>query len=130
MKKQARLVLAGVTSLIFVVAVWAVPPAAHNSNSLSAAAIEQTVPQTKSTSGTISAVEKTSFTITLVPTNRMNATDPVARQDAPNTMTFVVDKNTTIEGKLQVGSNADVTYRDDSSGNHVAIGVHVSPPKM
>ena len=44
-------------------------------------------------------------------------------------MTFLVDKNTIIDGKLVVGSNADVTYRDDSSGNHVAVGVRVTVPK-
>ena len=29
-------------------------------------------------------------------------------------MTFQIDKNTTVDGKLKVGANADVTYREDS----------------
>ena len=36
--------------------------------------------------------------------------------------------NTTIEGILAVGANADVTYRDDN-GYLVAIGVRVTPPQ-
>jgi hypothetical protein len=46
--------------------------------------------------------------------------DPKAKS-----MTFVVDKNTTIEGKLQVNANADVTYREDN-GRNIAITVHVA----
>jgi len=41
-------------------------------------------------------------------------------------MKFVMDKNTTVDGKLQVGANADVTYREDS-GKNLAISVHVAP---
>jgi hypothetical protein len=40
-------------------------------------------------------------------------------------MTFQIDKNTTVDGKLQVGANADVTYREEE-GKFVAINVRVS----
>jgi hypothetical protein len=40
-------------------------------------------------------------------------------------MTFAIDKNTTVDGKLQVGSTADVTYRQNN-GSNVAISIHVS----
>jgi len=40
-------------------------------------------------------------------------------------MTFHIDKNTTIEGKLKVNANADVTYREDN-GKNTAISVHVT----
>jgi hypothetical protein len=40
-------------------------------------------------------------------------------------MTFAIDKNTTVDGKLKVGSTADVTYRQDN-GVNVAISIHVS----
>jgi hypothetical protein len=40
-------------------------------------------------------------------------------------MMFVIDLNTTVDGKLTVGANADVVYRDDN-GNHVAVSVTVS----
>ena len=40
-------------------------------------------------------------------------------------MTFVIDKNTTIEGKLKINANAEVTYRDDN-GKNIAISVRVT----
>src|SRR5579863_5923666 len=128
MKKQTRLAMIGAVGLIFGAAVWAAPTTKHYSNSLSAAAIEQDTPQTQSASGTISAVNKTDFVLT-VQAIKGSRDQMIAQEDTPKSMTFQVDNNTTIEGKLQVGSNADVTYRDDRSGNHVAIGVKVTPPK-
>jgi len=127
MKKEARLVFAGVLSLVFMAAVWALPPTTHITTSNRAAVVEQDVPQTQAASGMISAVDKSSFTLTLAPSLGANGRENFAQQDPPKSMTFVIDKNTTIEGKLQVGSNADVTYRDDSGGNHLAIGVRVTP---
>jgi Cu/Ag efflux protein CusF len=122
MKNGTRFFLAAMFSAILITAVWAVPPATHNTN-----VTVQDAAQTQSASGTISAVDKDAFTITLAPSKgALVAT--VAQQDPPKSMTFVVDKNTTIEGKLAVGANADVTYRDDN-GNHVAIGVRVTPPQ-
>jgi hypothetical protein len=40
-------------------------------------------------------------------------------------MTFVMDKNTAIEGKLKVNATAEVTYREDS-GKNIAISVKVT----
>ena len=122
MKKEARFFLAAVSSLILIAAVWGAPPATHNTT-----IAVQAAAQTQSAYGTISAVDKSTFTITLPPTPPVSMAS-VAQQDPPKSMTFVVDKNTTIEGKLRVGANADVTYRDDN-GNHVAIGVRVTPPQ-
>ena len=42
------------------------------------------------------------------------------------TMTFLIDKNTTVEGTLKVDSNAAVTYREDN-GSNIAISVSVTP---
>jgi hypothetical protein len=128
MKKQTRLAMIGAVGLIFGAAVWAVPATKHYSNSPSAAVIEQDTPQTQSASGTISAVNKTNFVLT-VQAIKGTRDQMIAQEDTPKSMTFQVDNNTTIEGKLQIGSNADVTYRDDRSGNHIAIGVKVTPPK-
>ncbi len=122
MKKETRLFLAATFSLILISAVAALPPSTPTSN-----LAVQAAAQTQSASGTISAVDKSSFTITLAPMSK-EAMASVAQQDTPKSMTFTIDKNTTIEGKLQVGSSADVTYRDDN-GSHVAIGVRVTPPK-
>jgi hypothetical protein len=44
----------------------------------------------------------------------------------PKTMTFQIDKNTSVTGKLAVGSNADVSYRTDN-GNNIAVSVSVTP---
>ena len=126
MRKQTRLALAGVVVLMFVVAVCSVPSAAQYSNSSTAVTIAQDAPQTQSVSGTISAVNKTNFVLTLQ-TVKGSGLETVAQQDPPKSMTFQIDNNTTIEGKLAVGSNAEVTYRDDRSGNHMAIGVKVTP---
>jgi Cu/Ag efflux protein CusF len=46
-------------------------------------------------------------------------------QTSPKTMTFMIDKNTTVDGKLKVGANADVTYREEG-GNNIAVSVRVS----
>jgi hypothetical protein len=47
------------------------------------------------------------------------------QETSQKSMTFQIDKNTTVDGKLQVGANADVTYREDG-GKFVAISVRVS----
>jgi Cu/Ag efflux protein CusF len=122
MKNGTRFFLAAMFGVILITAAWAVPPATHNTN-----VTVQDAAQTQSASGTISAVDKDAFTITLAP-SKTTSVAAVAQQDPPKSMTFAVDKNTTIEGKLAVGANADVTYRDDN-GNHVAIGVRVTPPQ-
>jgi hypothetical protein len=41
-------------------------------------------------------------------------------------MTFGIDKNTTIEGRLQIGSTAEVTYRE-ANGKLLAISVRIAP---
>lgn len=124
MKNKTRIFLTGtLSSLLLVSAAMAIPPATQAPPS----GAPQAAAQTQSASGTISAVEKDTFTITLAPSKNMSAVAP-GQQDAPKSMTFNVDKNTTIEGKLAVGASADVTYRDDN-GNHVAIGVRVTPPQ-
>jgi len=123
MKNKTRILLATTFSLILVTAAMAIPPATQAPPS----GAPQAAAQTQSASGTISAVQKDSFTITLAPSKNMSAVSS-AQQDTPKSMTFNVDKNTTIEGKLTVGASADVTYRDDN-GSHVAIGVRVTPPQ-
>jgi hypothetical protein len=117
--RYTRVLFVSALALVFAVALSAqeqVPP-------------QQTPPQTQSASGTISAVASNSFTITLQKTVA-TASGPSAQEDQPKSMTFLVDKNTTVDGKLAVGSNADVTYRDDSAGNHLALAVRVTPTKQ
>jgi hypothetical protein len=128
MKKQTRLAMIGVVGLIFGAAVSAFPTTTHESGSRLTVAIQENVSQTQSASGTISEVNKTNFVLT-VQAIKGTRDQMIVQEDTPKSMTFQVDNNTTIEGKLAVGSSAEVTYRDDRSGNHVAIGVKVTPPK-
>jgi len=82
-------------------------------------------PQTQTVSGKITAVDKSSFSITVATAKNSNPGQQLTEQGgSPQTMTFAIDKNTTVDGKLKVGANADVTYRQDG-GNNVAISVHV-----
>lgn len=108
-----RIGIATLASLMLVAALWAMPPATQ-----STATAQQTQAAPLSVSGKITAVAKDSFTLSVA--------QQLAQQDPkPKTMTFVIDKNTTIEGKLQVNANAEVTYREES-GRNIAISVHVA----
>lgn len=95
-----------------------------NANALShdATAVSdvQVPDEAQSVTGTIASVGKNSFTLTL------GSAMSQREQTSPRTMMFLIDKNTTIDGKLRVGANADVTYREDN-GNNVAISVRVAP---
>jgi hypothetical protein len=75
--------------------------------------------ETRSITGTIAAVGENSFTLSLATAISNEA------QDTPKAMTFVIDRNTTVDGKLRVGASADVTYRQDN-GSYVAINVRVA----
>jgi Cu/Ag efflux protein CusF len=117
MSKEMRIAFSALASLALAAATFAVP-GAHKQTP---AAQEQQA-QTQSVSGKIASVDKSSFTLTVG-----SAVNPGQQmsQTAPKTMTFLIDKNTTVDGKLQVGANADVTYRQDG-GNNIAVSVRVS----
>ena len=125
MNNPRRIVLAILASLVLVAAVWAIPPATAGRSTHQAVTPAQAAPAPQSVSGKIASVGKDSFTLTV------GESHPTGHQLAQSsagakTMTFVIDKNTTIEGKLKVNANADVTYREDN-GNNIAISVHVTP---
>jgi hypothetical protein len=81
----------------------------------------QTSPEAQSVTGTISSVKKKSFTLTIASAISNGAS---SQQTNPKSMTFLMDKNTTIDGQLRVGASANVTYREDN-GNNIAINVRV-----
>jgi|SRR5215467_9450990 len=122
MKNTLRLTLATLAGVILVVAAWGLPPATHGST-YPTLTTEQTPSATQSVSGKIASVTKDSFTLT-VASNQTSAAQQLAQAE-PKTMTFVIDKNTTIEGKLKVNANAEVTYREES-GKNIAVSVHVA----
>ena len=121
MKIEARIVCSALASLFLTVAVWALPRA--HGTAQTNPTNEQTAPQTQSVTGKIASVGNNSFTLT-VGSSASSQEQQLQQQTAPKTMNFLIDKNTTIEGKLQVGATADVTYREDN-GNNIAISVRV-----
>ena len=123
MKNPRRIVFVTLTSLILVAAALGLPPATTGGSTHPAVTTEQTPAAPQSVSGKITAIGKDSFTLAV---GNRPAGHQLAQDPAPKSMTFVIDKNTTIEGKLKVNANADVTYREDN-GNNVAISVHVTP---
>ena len=90
-------------------AVWSQPlPVQPNSTRPLAAAAEN-----QSISGKISSVGDASFAIDILKENQQ-----------PQTMQFLVDGNTKVEGKLTVGAQAMVEYHADGEKN-VAVRVVV-----
>ena len=121
MKKELKLILSAMASLILVAVVCALPATLPNTNTTH----EQTAAPTQSVSGKIAEVQKTSFTLNVGPSRKMSNLGQELQEPTQKSMTFQIDKNTTVDGKLQVGANADVTYREDA-GKYVAISVRVS----
>jgi hypothetical protein len=126
MKKDSRIVVSALASFALASAICLFPPAATNANA-KRRAHAQDATQTQAVSGKIASVGKTSFTLT-VKSDHVSTQSPDQNQTpAPtDTMRFRIDSNTTVDGTLQVGANADVTYREDSSGNNLAISVRVT----
>jgi hypothetical protein len=121
MRKETRIALNVVAILVLVAIVRALPAKPLPSSARS----QQETAQTQSVSGKIATVGKNSFTITLEATHMSNQGHHLQQEAMPKSMTFQIDKNTTVDGKLRVGANADVTYREED-GNYVAINVRVS----
>jgi hypothetical protein len=72
-------------------------------------------PENQSVSGQIASVGDAVFAISITKNNQ-----------APQTVEFLVDDKTKVEGKLTVGAQAVVEYRSDS-GKNVATRVVVTP---
>jgi len=120
MKNPHRIVVATLASLILVAALWAMPPATASTQPT---ATSQAPASQLSVSGKITAVSKDTFTLAV---SGGQASSTVGQEaPKPKSMTFHIDKNTTIEGKLKVDANAEVTYREEG-GKNIAISVHVA----
>jgi hypothetical protein len=82
----------------------------------------------QSVSGKITSVSGKTFTLS---TTQSSPSSPAGQQfqssasAAGQSMTFTIDDNTTVSGKLAVGANADVTYRSQG-GENIAVSVRVS----
>src|SRR6266851_10160801 len=126
MRNVGRVFFSTLACLALAVAVWSLPATTHGTGTLGSLN-SQDAAQPQSVSGKIASVEKNSFTLT-VGESRTSTEGRKLQQESssPKTMTFLLDKNTTIEGSLRVGANAEVTYRQEK-GVNVAISVHVTP---
>ena len=125
MKNTLRLTFVSLAGVILVVAAWGLPPATTYGSTHSALINQQTPAATQSVSGKIASVAKDSFTLTVAGSQTSPGQQLMQQQAEPKTMTFHIDKNTAIEGKLKVGSNAEVTYREEG-GKNIAVSVHVA----
>lgn len=95
----------------FAVAVWTSPLPAQ-------AASMTAAPDAQSVAGKISSVGDAAFTLDVA-----KSQDTEAKS---NTLQFLIDGNTKVEGKLSVGAQATVEYRNDS-GKYIATHVVVTP---
>ena len=121
MKNAWRIGFSTLAGTVLVAGALALPPA----NTHQSEPGQQAAPQTQTVSGKIASVDQGSFTLTVASKSSVSE-DPQQQPSASSTMSFTIDKNTTVDGKLKVGSSADVTYRQDNGAN-VAISVHVTP---
>jgi hypothetical protein len=108
MRFRTVLSLATFFLVCFTVAVWTGP--------IPAQAAFLTAPDTQSVAGKISSVGDAAFTLDVAKSQNSDA----------NTLQFLVDGNTKVEGKLSVGAQATVEYRSDN-GKYVATHVVVTP---
>jgi hypothetical protein len=125
MQHARRIVLTAVSSLGLVATVWANPQDVPQSRPDPSK--QQTAPQPQSVSGKIASIEKDSFTLNVTSSQISGPGQNFSQQpNAVKTMTFLIDRNTTVDGTLKVDSIAEVTYRQDNGAN-VAISVRVAP---
>ena len=127
MRNVGRVFFSTLAGLTLVVVVWAFAPPTTQDAALLSLSSSQAAAAEQSVSGKIASVEKNSFTLTVGQSQTSTASSNFQQDPAsPKTMTFQIDKNTTIEGSLKVGANADVTYRQEK-GTNLAISVRVTP---
>ncbi|HVN09614.1 MAG TPA: hypothetical protein VMV61_11600 [Patescibacteria group bacterium] len=121
MKLNSRIFIATLGAALLASVAWAVPQT-HTPNQQPAQA--RASQQSQTVSGKIAAFSKTSLTLN-VGSEISDPGEPASSQKAPTTMTFEINKNTTVDGSLKVGEHADVTYRVES-GQNVAVSVRVT----
>jgi hypothetical protein len=127
MKNVCRVFLPTLACLTLIAPAWALPPTTTHGTAVLGSFSRPNVPQEQSVTGKIATVEKSSFTLTVGQSHTSSERDSLQQDLAsPKTMTFQIDKNTTVDGSLKVGASADVTYRQENGAN-MAISVRVTP---
>ena len=124
-KGKIRMAISGACGLALAGAMVIASPlyATPAASAFTVAAAQQDAPQAQSVSGMIASVGRNSFTLNVGPSAAAHGQQ--MQQTSPKSMIFLINQNTTVDGKLKVGANADVTYREDN-GNNVAISVRVT----
>jgi hypothetical protein len=109
MRFRTALCLASLFLVTFTLAAWSSPdPDRLVPNAL------QPAPDNQSLSGKISSIGDAQFSV------------DVLKDKDVNTVQFLVDDKTMVEGKLSVGAQATVEYRSDA-GKNIAVRVTVTP---
>jgi hypothetical protein len=108
MRFRTALSLATLFLICFTVAAWSTPRPAQLLD------LAQPLADNQSLSGKISSVGDAAFSV------------QVTKNQEMNTVEFLVDGDTKIEGKLALGAHATVEYKS-SSGKNVAVRVVVTP---
>jgi hypothetical protein len=96
------------------------PRNAHSFLKIQATSERQTA-QLQSASGRIRSVEGNTFTLE---TTESHAS--ADQEQEKKVIMFTVDQDTAIDGRIEVSSNADVTYRK-ANGNNIAVSIRVTP---
>jgi hypothetical protein len=109
MRFRTSLCLATLFLAFFTIAAWSTPlPTRPAADRL------QPAPDNQSLSGQILSVGDAEFSL------------QVKKNQDVNTVQFLVDDKTTVEGKLSVGAHATVEYRSNE-GKNIAVHVIVTP---
>ncbi|HXA77760.1 MAG TPA: hypothetical protein VNV41_11580 [Candidatus Acidoferrales bacterium] len=125
MKNMGRIGISLISGAVLAVGTWALPAAAPRvaSRALANQDAPKASVQLQSVSGTIASVQHNSFTLVTSAGTPGGHLQQVSNDN--KTMMFIIDENTTVDGKLKVGANADVIYREDN-GNDMAVSVTIS----
>lgn len=107
MRFRTILSLATLFLTCFTLAVWSQPVTARPASRNAAP------PENQSISGRISSIGDASFAVDVV------------KENTRQTLRFLLDDSTKVEGKLAVGSQATVEYRSNG-GNNLAVHVVVT----
>lgn len=78
--------------------------------------------EVQSASGRITSVQGNTFTLE-TPQAQNNSGNQFL-QDDQKVITLMIDQNTAVDGKIEVGADANVTYQQQD-GNNIAVSVHI-----
>lgn len=109
MRFRTSMFLATLFLVCFTIAAWSTPLTAQP-----APGPLQPTPDNQSLSGKIASVGDAEFSV------------QVTKDKDANTVQFLIDDKTTVEGKLAVGAQATVEYRSND-GKNIAVRVIVTP---